>query len=405
MQFIPKLRSQQLFAFAGAAMVGGLAFLALLELFCFATWSLARWIHPNPLRAENSLAFAGAPWVTELFHEEDLRLASQFSGYVPFRIRGEGPWHSRYVNNDIHPTGIWRRTDNPEGDQCRAQTNVWMFGGSTLYGTGVPDWATVPSYLSRILNSGGHECVIVTNFGVEAYLTTQELILLLEQLKRGGRPDIVIFYDGFNDANIGMTSPDPWNAHYGVEIIKARIEGSFRGRMDFINRLYTMRMLGAARHLFRRRVEVINPEELHVKAVAVVDNYEANYDIVRALGKAYHFRFYEFWQPMLLYGHKPADSFEQQLEQFDAAHKSRLDSQRVFAVYHEAERRVGKGTFIYLADLFDSRPEPIYYDEAHLGPHGNELVANAIAKYVRDQTGMSALAPPPPNGDRVAYNH
>ena len=29
-------------------------------------------------------------------------------------------------------------------------------------------------------------------------------------------------------------------------------------------------------------------------------------------------------------------------------------------------------------------PEALYLDEVHLGPHGNELVANAIAKYVED---------------------
>jgi lysophospholipase L1-like esterase len=302
--------SQQLFAFVGATVVGTLVVLAALELVMFAAWSFARWLHPETLRAQMSPAYAGATWVPDFFREQSLRLASPYT-YVPFRVMGVTQWHGKYFNNDEHPAGVWRRTVNPEGSECQqhANTSVWVFGGSTIYGTGVPDWATLPSYLSRNLNRDGRACVVVTNFGDESYVTTQELILLIEQLKRGGRPDIVIFYDGFNDALIGMAAPDPWSTHYGLDIIKARAEGCFRGRFDFVHRLYTVRVVDAARQLFRRRGEPLNAEELRAKAVAVVDNYEANQNIAGALGQAYHFRFYGFWQPMLFYGHKPLVSF------------------------------------------------------------------------------------------------
>jgi hypothetical protein len=130
--------------------------------------------------------------------------------------------------------------------------------------------------------------------------------------------------------------------------------------------------------------EPLNAEELCAKAVAVVDNYEANQNIAGALGQACHFRFYGSWQPMLFYGHKPLVSFEQQITQLDATSKSRFDPRPAVAAYQEAERRAPKAAFVYLADLFDSIPEPIYIDEAHLGPHGNELAANAIAKYIED---------------------
>jgi lysophospholipase L1-like esterase len=377
--------NRRLFTFVGATVIGTLIVLAVLELVMFAAWSFARWVRPEPRRPEMSPAYAGATWVPDFFREQSLRLASPYI-YVPFRITGVTAWHGKYFNNDEHPAGVWRRTVNPEGSQCQqySKTRVWVFGGSTVYGTGVPDWATLPSYLSRNLNSNGRACVVVTNFGDESYVTTQELILLIEQLKRGGHPDIVVFYDGFNDANIGMAAPDPWSTHYGLAVIKARAEGSFRGRFDFVHRLYTVRVIDAARQLFGRRGETLNAEELRAKAVAVVDNYEANQNIAGALGQAYHFRFYGFWQPMLFYGHKPLVSFEQQIIQFDATTKSQFDARPVVAAYQEAERRARTADFIYLADLFDSISEPIYNDEAHLGPHGNELVANAVGKYIED---------------------
>ena len=375
--------SRRLFAFIGATLVGAFLILAVVELVMAAAWSLARWSHPDPLRPQMSPAYAGATWVPDLFREQSSRLAAPYT-YVPFRISGVSPWNGKYFNNDRHPAGIWRRTINPEGGECQEhpQTNIWVFGGSTVYGTGVPDWATLPSYLSRSLNSDGHACVFVTNYGDESYVSTQELILLIEQLKRGGRPDIVIFYDGFNDANVGMAAPDPWNSHYGLETIKSRAEGSFRGRFDFVNRLYTVRVVDAARRLLRRRGQPLNAEELRAKAATVVDNYEANQSIARALGQAYHFTFYGFWQPMLFYGHKPLVTFERQIREIDATRKSRFSAQPTIAAYQEAERRAPTAAFVYLAGVFDAVPEPIYIDEAHLGPHGNELAANAIAKYI-----------------------
>ncbi len=388
MKSTPESISQRLFAFVGAAVIGALAVLAALELVFFAAWSFAHWLHPDPWRPEVSPAYAGAIWVPDFFREQSLRLASPYT-YVPFRITGVTPWHGKYFNNDEHPTGVWRRSVNPEDGQCQQhpKTSVWVFGGSAVYGTGVPDGATLPSYLSRSLNRDGRACVVVTNFGSESYATTQELILLIEQLKRGGTPDIVIFYDGFNDAFTGMAAPDPWSTHYEFGTIKARAEGSFRGRFDFIRRLYTVRVVDAARQLFRRRSEPLNAQELRAKAMAVVDNYEANQNIAGALGRAYHFRFYAFWQPMLFYDRKPLVSFEQQIIQFDATGKSQFDARPVVAAYEEAERRTPNAAFVYLADLFDSVPEPIYTDEVHLGPHGNELAANAIARYIEAHPG------------------
>ena len=388
---------RRMFAFVGATLIGTVAVLVVLELVFYAAWSFAHWLHPDPLRPETSPAYASATWVADLYREQSLRLASPYA-YVPFRITGVTPWHGQYFNNDEHPTGIWRRTINPAGGQCQhPKTSVWIFGGSTVFGTGVPDWATLPSYLSRRLNSDGRTCVAVTNFGSESYVSTQELILLMEQLKRGGNPDIVIFYDGFNDAHAGMAAPDPWVAHYGFGTIKARAEGSFQGRFDFIHRLYTMRILDAARQLLRRGGESSNPEALRAKAAAVVDNYEANQNAASALGQAYHFRFYGFWQPMLFYGSKPLVAFEQRITQFDAGNKSRFDARSVAAAYQEVERRAPNAVFVDLADLFDSSPEPIYVDEAHLAPHGNELAANAIAKYIEDHpAGMEFHHPKTP---------
>jgi lysophospholipase L1-like esterase len=279
--------SQKMLAAVGRTVIVIFAVLATLEIVSYAAWSTARRFHHAPLRPETSPAYAGADWVPELYREQSSRMALRFT-YVPFRVVGMAPWRGHYYNNDEHPSGVWRRTINPECQQ-KQESKLWIFGGSTVYGTGVPDWATLPSSLSRNLNADSRTCMTVTNFGNEGYATTQELLLLIEQLKRSGSPDVVIFYDGFNDARLGMEAPDPWNTYSGWETIKPRAEGSFSGRFDFIHQFYTMRVLEAAQQLFRHTAASLNPDELRAKAVTVIDNYEANQSIARALSQTYHF--------------------------------------------------------------------------------------------------------------------
>ena len=372
----------RIFALLGYAVFSLVVLAVLLELASWAIWSVAhRSEYPggSELQAA-SPAYQGYEWAAEFWQEEPRRQKSR-KLYVPFLIWGVTNWHGKYVNNDQGETGVWRRTINPVRDDCKTrQVTVWTFGGSTMYGTGVPDWATLPSSLSRNLNAASSDCVVVSNFGVEGYLTNQELILLMEQLKAGGHPNMAIFYDGLNDAGAAGPSFGPPKPHFYIETTKARIEGSISGRFDFVRDSYTLLLAGAIRgFLFRRHPSRSVLDELHAKAVATVDNYEANLRVAKALGKAYHFRIYCFWQPSLYYGHKPLVPFEQQLPISDPW------SRIVTAVYQEAETRAAAtGDFIFLGGIFDSVKGPLYIDQGHLGPLGNEVAGQAVAKYIED---------------------
>ena len=72
-----------------------------------------------------------------------------------------------------------------------------------MWGEGARDGYTIASWLQRFLDQTPYHTQI-TNFGQEGYVSTQEMIVLFEQLQKGNIPDIVIFYDGFNDAGSAM---------------------------------------------------------------------------------------------------------------------------------------------------------------------------------------------------------
>lgn len=337
-----------------------------------------------------SPVYAGAQWAREFWREESLRQEKPRS-YVPFRLWGITEWHGNYVNNDLGMGGFLRRTTNPRNCIPSNSVNVWTFGGSTMYGVGVPDWATMPSYLSRELNAGAQNCVVVSNFGVEGYVTDQELILLEEQLKAGGRPDVVIFYDGLNDS-MAQCPPGLPTPHGAYRTIKSRIEGSLAGRVDFLQKSYTLRLAGELLARFHHHPSVaVQASDVQPRIMSVMSKYEANMRLVRALADAYKFKLYSFWQPLLTYGHKPLVPFEQQMAGTDTS-KIPADNAcllMIGATYGEAERRAAKdGKFVFLGAVFDSTKEPVYIDQGHLGPRGNEVVAQAIANYVRDHSGQ-----------------
>jgi lysophospholipase L1-like esterase len=333
-----------------------------------------------------SPVYEGAEWAHEFWREETLRQQNPRS-YVPFRLWGVTEWHSKYTNNDSSAAGFWRRTTNPTNCALSDVVTVWTFGGSTMYGVGVPDWATLPSYLSRELNAGARNCVIVSNFGVEGYVTDQELILLEEQLKAGGHPDVVIFYDGINDSML-QCPPGPPTPHGAYRTIKSRIEGSLAARIDFLQKSYALRLAGELLARFHHpRSVAFQTSEVQPRIMSVMFKYEANMRLVRVLAHAYRFKLYSFWQPLLPYGQKPLVPFEQQMARADA---SKLPEDNacllmMTATYGEAEHRAEQdGTFVFLGGVFDSTKEPVYIDEGHLGPRGNEVVAQAIASYVRN---------------------
>jgi len=332
--------------------------------------------------AADNPAFSSFSWARECLEEQSVT-SKQRHTYFPFRIWGVTEFHGSCINNDMTDMGAVRRTVNPPNPTCstNAATNVWVLGGSTVYGTGIPDWATLPSYLAREVNTTAR-CIHVINLGVEGYASNQELLFLLEQLKAGKRPDVVVFYDGFNDADFGtMLSGNP-TPHMGFAGIKGRLEGKVASRFDFLKGLGMWRLAEQATKSWGRSGTPRAPaSELRARAEKALSNYEENLKIAKQLGKAYGFRVDAFWQPAIIYGHKPLVNYEQQLLQLSLSAAYPFHS--LLPVYEEAQRRAsGDGTFIFLGDIFDSTQEPLYLDWVHLNPRGNEIAARALAIYI-----------------------
>lgn len=147
----------------------------------------------------------------------------------------------------------------------------------------------------------------------------------------------------------------------------------------FLQELYSVRVARSILKRFQEKHPVgLSDEEIGKRASATLANYQENLKIIKALGNAYEFKTYFFWQPCLFFGSKPNGPFERELIRMKNPELVRAIS----AVYAEAERRsAAPGIFVFLGHVFDEISESLFIaDGVHLSPRGNEILAQAIAR-------------------------
>lgn len=83
----------------------------------------------------------------------------------------------------------------------RNQMIVWAFGGSTMEEVGTTDRLTIANQIAVNLKRRGMH-VRIRNYGASGFHSTLESVKFLDLLRRTNPeswPDVVVFYDGFND--------------------------------------------------------------------------------------------------------------------------------------------------------------------------------------------------------------
>ena len=277
-----------------------------------------------------------------------------------------------YIN--ISKDGIRETFSLPSSEDTK---KIFMFGGSTMWGTGVKDIHTIPSQLQKLVG-GDYK---VYNYGETAYVSTQELNFLLLQLSKGNIPDKVVFYDGVNDGYAGAYSPaiprnltklshKSQNTNHN-QLVKLYNKSNYR---KLINYLFQTRGLN-------NWEKVISPN-IETNTVSVLDLYEAHIRQVKALGKEYNFESYFFWQPNIFNGKREIFDYEKKIiKQYSPIFIKTYNN-----LYLQSKQRFSNKqqyNIFFLGDIFNKVNEPIYIDYCHLGPRGNELIANEIYRYIK----------------------
>src|SRR5262245_32541676 len=176
---------------------------------------------------EKDSYYSSQAWAPPYWHEFRLSRLQRYYPYVGWR---RAPFKGKTIEIDANGRRV------TPGADCSAKSfRLFTFGESTMWGTGSPDWGTIPAYLQKRLEKlkQGHVCV--TNFAETAYATTQDVILLQMQLRSGNVPDAVLFYNLTGDIGAAYESGRA-GVHANLDDVAARFEEG-REPLTFVDQL------------------------------------------------------------------------------------------------------------------------------------------------------------------------
>jgi hypothetical protein len=335
-------------------------------------------------------ALATQPDARELMAQLDAAGLGRRDPFIGWRFAPDVTTRSSLVNvfDGVRATRA-TALDGPAVD-------VWFFGGSTLYGAGQSDLATIPSALVERLDAQGI-AINATNFGHPAYAQWQQVQLLEAELSAGTRatPDLVVFYDGFNDLtlqtqlgvhdqpthlffdlwlppvdttppSVATTVRSWWADHSAMALAVGRVRDTFDDEPTI-----QLADVEAA------PIDSIDPI---AAADAVVTIHRRGVDHVVALGRAYGFDTRFFWQPYL-YTKDPLTQAEQDLVGLPG-----YDTD-VWEPMTDHVRSQLSAPIIDISDALDGAASSVFWDFVHTNESGAALVAEAMLVDLEEALG------------------
>jgi hypothetical protein len=295
--------------------------------------------------------YAGQEWAKKHFAE--LRdIQTQYVSFLGWR-------HLPYAGETVtieRPLNI-RKT--PQNVPAAVDRSGYFFGGSTMWGVGADDARTIPALFQRI--AGGH----VLNFGEFGWNAHQSLNQLMKLYTEGHRPNLVIFYDGFNDVRLKCrTGKDFWADEREARIREAVAYRPFEAGYFVQPLLY-----GAAQLRARTKGKDSDCDSDPRKAELVAEQLISDWKIAAMLVASYGGRFHAYLQPVVFFSRTRVDHLR-------PSQNLRRQFETVYRLVRQ--KTAGLEFFTDLTDVLD-HDEYIYLDACHLSPNGNALVAARIA--------------------------
>ncbi len=293
--------------------------------------------------------------------------------YEPYTQFKERPVMGHYVNVSengfrlIKNQGPWPPNPN--------NFNVFLFGGSTTFGYGVPDGETIASYLQELCsNQNLRKGIFVYNFGRGHYFSSQERILFEKLITSGFVPNLAIFIDGLNDFYYYNDEP------LFTQNLKRFIEdkGTNLLNLPLLSAVKNVRKARESEETLKGAKKNGNFEEDEYNNIpqikTVVERYLKNKTIVELIGKNFNVETVFIWQPV------PTYKYDLKYHIFAGKGFGRfLSSKYGYKFMEEYVKKHNLGThFLWLADIQQDMKKPLYIDIDHYSPE----MSSEIAKYI-----------------------
>jgi len=314
--------------------------------------------------------YDGIGWKDQYFSDHK-GISSSYSDFVVWRL---DPLSTETISiNDNGRRYTVAGSEAPTGE-------VWIFGGSTVFGSGVNDANTIPSLLAR---QTGLKAV---NFGQDNYVARQSVISLLKEYATGRKADnetvAVIFYDGVNNVhvncrmeNFDLVTDRQTQIRSALAVEDASPIQLFRPASVLVGKL-AQRVVPDALGK--------EPDGLYVcdddadRADQVARGLVSDWKAAQAIAETNGDEFVAVLQPVSYLSDTRLDHLP--VWQYDAEFAKQYAA--VYPLIRAYAMDAGIN-YVDLSHVYD-RDEFIYIDFCHVSPNGNEYMAEALARVLSE---------------------
>jgi hypothetical protein len=271
------------------------------------------------------------------------------------------------------------------------QNIIYLFGGSTIYNTEVPDDYTVASHLQKIINEKNLP-YRVKNYGTTSVSVSQQTELLKTLSLVDG--DVVAFYDGHNDIlqSIYYNNPGGWIVGENREVlykapwvtkIKLKIFEALHEHSNFVTLFLNPYNYNLT------PLHINDPEQVAVLTEEMKDIYFNGILEAKDFSEKGGAKFFHFLQPNIF---TQASLTEYEKDLIANPHLVSVGLDLVFDIgykklkseYPELQKIV---TAYDLTSIFDKRDgdEEYFLDSCHVTDKANFQIAKAIFAKIQDE--------------------
>jgi hypothetical protein len=298
---------------------------------------------------------------------------------VAHRYKPFAEWQMlAYTGKTLHINEQGLRTHSaPTG--ATAKPIIRFFGGSTMWGEGSDDAHTIPALVHQKINTG-----TVINHGQLAYNSRQNLDALISLYAKGETADVVIFYDGVNDA--AFLCPNEIQELPGHRLIPLFQKKIYGGKKQLIltalNNLFTENILLFIQ--YRQNTSDKKPSLYDClntdKGVTVASMLMANWEMAHELVTSRGGKFIAILQPVSYIGSAQVEHLQ--------LHEELGENFRF--VYDELQKLIIEKGHPWVYDLtpaFNGN-EYIYIDFCHVTKAGNRIIADKLTDVLRTELNV-----------------
>jgi hypothetical protein len=256
------------------------------------------------------------------------------------------------------------------------QQSVHFLGGSTIWGEGSDDQHTIPALFNNKLPQ-----YKVFNHGQLAYNTRQEVDVLITLYEKKIHPDIVIAYDGVNDA--AFLCPREINelpAHRLVPMYRDKIYvGKSKLIKELLVKIFAENIFKLMQKSSTKKQSPYDCDSSPDKAETIAEMFMLNWELTNEIVTQRGGKFIAVLQPAALVGNPRTDHLK--LEE-----NLKVNFQKV---YELIKLKIKERNHPWIYDLSNSLDgnDHVFIDFCHVSPNGNEIVAEEIAKIVNTVKG------------------